>query len=132
MSKITMHGVEWDVVHTYTRAQAIADGVLADVSDVAKEAGIRYPVAVTSALWDGWITPPDEMRDYGQSEQGRLWDVLMVFRFAAKGSAGDTICFPVAFAQSPDKGPETVKLKAVCGPGDSAEPVITIMLEHED
>ena len=131
-NKVTMHGIEWDVVHTYTRAQAIEDGVLADVSDVAKEAGIRYPLAVTSALRDGWITPPDEMREYGQNECGRLWDVLMVFRFAAKGSDGDTVFFPVSFAQLPDKGPETVKLKAVCGPGDNAEPVISIMLEHED
>jgi hypothetical protein len=27
---------------------------------------------------------------------------------------------------------ETVQLKAVCGPGDNAEPVITIMLPDED
>ena len=34
-----------------SRAQAIEDGVLVDVSDIAKEAGFRYPVALTSALW---------------------------------------------------------------------------------
>jgi hypothetical protein len=27
---------------------------------------------------------------------------------------------------------ETVTLKAICGPGDTAEPVITIMLPEED
>ena len=27
---------------------------------------------------------------------------------------------------------ETVTLKAVCGPGDEGEPVLTIMLPHED
>ena len=30
-----------DLIHSYTRAQAIADGVLVDVSDVAKEAGFN-------------------------------------------------------------------------------------------
>jgi len=27
---------------------------------------------------------------------------------------------------------ETVKLKAICGPGDQGEPVLTIMMPHED
>ena len=38
-----------DLIHRYTRAEAIADGVLIDVSAVAREAGIRYPVALTAA-----------------------------------------------------------------------------------
>ena len=32
-----------DLIHSYTRAQAIEDGVLVDVSDVAKEAGFKLP-----------------------------------------------------------------------------------------
>ena len=38
------------VIYTYTRAQAIEDGVLVDVSTLAAEAGIRYPTAVTRGL----------------------------------------------------------------------------------
>ena len=38
-------------IHVYTRAQAIADGVLVDVSDTARDAGFRVPVALTSAVW---------------------------------------------------------------------------------
>ena len=38
-----------DLVHRYTRADALRDGVLIDVSAVAREAGIRYPVALTRA-----------------------------------------------------------------------------------
>jgi hypothetical protein len=38
---------EADLIHRYTRAQAIADGVLIDVSAVARKAGITYPVALT-------------------------------------------------------------------------------------
>jgi hypothetical protein len=36
-----------DLIHRYTRAEAIRDSVLIDVSPVAREAGIRYPVALT-------------------------------------------------------------------------------------
>ena len=39
------------VVHTYTRAEALADGVLVDAGLLAKEAGFRWPVALTAAAW---------------------------------------------------------------------------------
>jgi hypothetical protein len=34
-----------ELIHSYSRAQAIADGVLIDVSETAKEVGIVFPVA---------------------------------------------------------------------------------------
>ena len=40
-----------DLIHSYTRQQAIEDGVLMDVSETAKEAGVRFPVALTRAVW---------------------------------------------------------------------------------
>ncbi len=40
---------EADLVHRYTRADALRDGVLIDLSATAKETGIRYPVALTRA-----------------------------------------------------------------------------------
>lgn len=40
-----------DVIHGYSRTQAIEDGVLIDVSTAAREAGIKYPCAVTRAVW---------------------------------------------------------------------------------
>jgi hypothetical protein len=43
-----------DLIHRYTRADAIRDGVLSDVSETAKEAGIRWPVALTAAVWERW------------------------------------------------------------------------------
>lgn len=39
------------LVHAYTRAQALADGMLVDVSEVAREAGFKVPVALTAAVW---------------------------------------------------------------------------------
>jgi hypothetical protein len=37
------------LIHAYTRAEAIRDSVLIDVSATAKEAGLKYPVALTAA-----------------------------------------------------------------------------------
>jgi hypothetical protein len=38
-----------DSIYRHTRADALRDGVLIDVSETAKEAGFRYPVALTRA-----------------------------------------------------------------------------------
>ena len=60
-------------IHRYTRAQAIADGALIDVSEVAREAGITRPVALTRAVWDRYVRVPQGV--IGQDEAGRLWDI---------------------------------------------------------
>ena len=39
------------VVASYSRAQAIEDGVLIDVTSMAGEAGFKWPVALTHAVW---------------------------------------------------------------------------------
>ena len=36
-----------DIISSYTRADALADGQLIDVTQTAKEAGFRLPVALT-------------------------------------------------------------------------------------
>ena len=38
--------------------EAIADGALTDVSETAKEAGFRYPVALTAAAWARFVAVP--------------------------------------------------------------------------
>jgi hypothetical protein len=48
--------------------------LLIDVSAVAREAGLRYPVALTSAAWGRCVTVPPGVEC--QDEAGRLWDVL--------------------------------------------------------
>ncbi len=47
------------LIHAYTRAQAIADGMLIDASKLAKEAGFKYPVALTSAAWADCVAVPE-------------------------------------------------------------------------
>ena len=127
-----------DVISTYTREQAIADGVLVDVTDTARQAGIRYPVALTAAVWAdcvAWDAEDNERKQTAQYESGRLWDVLWMFRQAVnKGIDGDRLLFTLY--RVPRSGQrmsaELVTLRAIVGPGDHAEPVITILMPNED
>jgi len=124
----TLEDIFGPPIDVYTRAQAIDDGVLVDVSETAQEAGITFPVAMTRRLWDEYITP--DPRAVWQSEAGRLWDVLWMFRLACR-RGGDRIIFKVIFVMKKAQR-RTIRLKALCGPGDDAEPVVTIMLPDED
>ena len=51
------------------------DGFLIDVSETAKDAGFRFPMAVTSAVWMKCIEVPESCEGE-QDEAGRLWDIL--------------------------------------------------------
>jgi len=123
------------VIYKYSRKQALEDGVLVDVTETAKEAGIRYNTAVTEALWN-YIEPTEKLKEMGQSIQGRLWDVLYMFAIAARSvpKGCSELLYSVSFLLENSESFKThvVKLKAVIGPGDTAEPVITLMLEDED
>ena len=123
-----------EVISSYTRTQAIDDGMLVDVSHVAREAGFSFPVALTRAAWSDCVewSEADSKRQTYQDESGRLWDVLwMASRAARRG--GQEIRFQLYRVPRGGRGmrPRLVTLKAVCGPGDEGEPVITIMLPTE-
>ena len=121
-----------DVIYRYTRADALRDGVLVDVSDFALEAGFAIPVAITRAAYDSYIVPSDSLRSDGQSTEGRLWDLLRVLWITAKRNGGATVMFSVLFLMDSAAKPEQIELKAMCHPGDSREPVVTILLPNED
>lgn len=119
------------VVFQYSRAQAIEDGVLIDMTEWAKESGFTIPVACTAVVWNGCIVPTERTRALGQSERGRAHDLLwMLFNAIRKSGDDDTLLFEVMFLQTPHRQ-VIVKLKSVCGPGDDGEPVLTIMLPGE-
>lgn len=121
-----------EVIYSYTRAQALDDGVLVDVSSVAKELGIKHPVAVTTGVWNECVEIPRGV--VGQDQRGRLWDVLWMFKIAAtKNLKTDRVTFAVHVRKdNRERMPPLVSLWALCGPGDTPDPVITIMLEGED
>jgi len=126
------------MISIYTRTQALEDGVLVDVSTLAKEAGFTIPVAVTSAVWERCIfwTEEDDDRQTIQHTNGRLWDVLSMLKFAVSGSKGqlDRLYYKLLIIPRGGKAtrPKLTTLKALIGGGDNGEPVITIMLPNED
>ena len=121
-----------EIISQYTRADAIRDGELVDVSPLAREAGIRFPVAITRAVHATCVAVPPGVTC--QDETGRAWDVVWMLRCAITRSGdGSRIAFGVHVRNdSRERVPPLVQLVAVCGPGDEAEPVITVMLPDED
>jgi len=128
-----------DIIFTYTRADALRDGVLVELpEDLCRNAGIVVSVAVTRAIWDEYISPEylSELAD--QDVPGRIWDLLWMFSCAARKSRKTSIVlfkteFVILDDENRARSSRTLAtFKAICGPGDEGEPVITIMLPEED
>lgn len=129
----TMTELFGDVIHSYTRADALEDGSLVDVTDTAREAGFVWPVAITRAAWVAYVAVPVGVR--AQDETGRLWDVVMMAHFAIKRSraGGERLPFKLHVRNdNRNRTPPLRTLHLVAGPGDQGEPVIVIMLPEED
>ena len=118
------------IVSSYTRRQALADGVLLDATDMAREAGFRIPVALTCGVWSRCVAVP--LACPGQDEAGRLWDILWMLRYAATMHGEEHSLLFELYVQNEPAGTELIVLKAHCGPGDAGEPVVTVMLPDED
>ena len=126
------------VISAYTRAQAIEDGVLVDVSDTAREAGFNIPVAVTRAVWNRLIALPDGYQGF-QDERGRLWDVVSMARhYALRASDRDrvTMCVLVRDIRQDlhdsNRPPRKHFPVVAIGAGDEGQPAISIMFPEDD
>jgi hypothetical protein len=117
-----------DLIFAYSRAQAIADGELIDVTATAREAGFVIPVAVTRALWADIVAIPARWQGI-QDVDGRLWDVLWMGRAAAIG-AGSTSELVYTLLMHVGEAAH-YQVKMIIGPGDAGEPVITLMQPDE-
>lgn len=123
------------VISCYSRSQAIEDGVLVDVSETseARELRFRFPIALTSAVWEYCVNVPHAVAC--QDWHGRLYDLLFMMKAAIRGAepGSNTIHFGLRVRNDNSLGlPPIVRLKSHCGPGDMAEPVITVMFPDED
>ena len=118
-----------EVISAYSRAQAIDDGVLVDVSETAKEAGFKWPFAMTAEVWSLIENIPEKHKH--EDVQGRLWDVLTLARHAIKkAKPGDDVIFYEVILHQ--EGANRQRLKLHCGPGDDGAPVLTLMLPDQD
>ena len=122
-----------DVIYSYTRAQAVADGVQVEVTKTAQEAGIKFPMFLTRAVFDNYVAVPEGVT--GQDEAGRLWDVVWLTRFAIIRARPGVDRLPVAlYVRNDNHRAKLVKLIATCGPldMDDPQPAITVMMPDED
>ena len=121
------------IVFSYTRAQAVADGVQVEVTKTAQQAGIRFPVFLTRTVFDTYVAIPPGVQC--QDEAGRLWDVVWMLRFAIRRSRAGADRLPFAlYVRNDNRAPNLVKLIATCGPLDidDPQPAITVLMPDED
>ena len=121
------------VIYSYTRAQAVADGVQVEVTKTAQEAGIKFPMFLTRAVFDAYVAVPPDVT--GQDDAGRLWDIVWMTRFGIIRARPGCACIPVAlYVRNDNQRSRLIKLIATCGPLDidDAQPAITVMMPDED
>lgn len=118
----------FELIDSYTRAQAIEDGVLFAVSPwKLARCGFLYPVAYTASI-RAMLTERGTrtIRIMGNED-----DLLLLLHEAIKrADEGDTLLFGIMTIEDGEIAETTIK--ALVGPGDEGEPVITLMLENED
>lgn len=77
------------ILEAYTRAQAIKQGLLVDVSDIAATVGFSIPVALTWAAWSACIewTPGGQVRKDAAELADRVRGLLQQCATITKQSA---------------------------------------------
>lgn len=110
-----------------TRTERVLNGELHAVTDLAREAGFVWPVAVTAAVWAKiQAIPPSQSH---QDVTGRLWDVLYMASLAARRSS---LSQGLLYRLIMHVGRQTyITLKIVLEMDEVGDPVLTIMLPEE-
>lgn len=132
-----------ETISTYTRQQAIDDGVLVQLSgpgyqgdswipDMVAEAGFRLPVAMTSAAFHRYVELSPAAERAGNDIKGRLWDVLWMLLQEIRNSRNNSELRFSFYCVTQSVRATRCELKALCGPGDAGDPVLTILLPEED
>lgn len=122
-----------NVIFTYTRQQAIEEGVLIDLSgvfpDISRQLFI-FPVACTAEVWgiiERAVNNPQHCNDF----QGVVWDLLWMSQKGIVRKIDDSEhIFRVIIVGAGCNRYYDFKIQ--CHPGDQGEPVLTIMMPHED
>ena len=122
-----------DIISVYTRDDAINDGVLVDLmqgelGNVCRQ-HYKYPIACTASVWS-IISEAVSNPKFCNDCTGILHDMLHMSKVSYTPDGDDTRLFTVIITGVGRR--KYHRFKIVCGPGDSGEPVLTIMLPDED
>jgi len=150
MSSSNIEEIFGDAIDSYSRADALAAGDMADISNIAKDMGFSYPVALTSSVYVSFLTFPDCPFDFKQHkirvENGdnrlhvepfqipALVSLLNTLKLAIRSCSNQTLSLEFTATYLPDrrdwpKKNEQYIVELHCG--DNAEPVMTIGSEMD-
>ena len=126
-----------EVIYKYSREDAINDGVFVDISELAKEAGFKIPVAITQGV-NALLNEEIE----GQDFIGRAWDMFTILLLTIKGmnKPDNFIEFKPVFVRASNVRnlpsyekfkPVPVKIWAVIEANNDGSPGMNIMLPSE-
>ena len=123
---------EDDIISRYTRAEAIEDGTLIDLTKEAAVIGYKIPVAVTATLYHRYLNPDEEAMDLGQTLQGRIHDLLTdLIHEIRKDGTRCRVRITESFLMN-EKTIDKPQIDCAIDGGDDGNPVITIMFPGED
>ncbi len=114
-----------ELIYAYTRKQAIADGVLVDLSQVeCMRQHWKHHFACTAAVWS---IMEQALAKEGQDISGICHDISTMAKLAIHGAHNTAeVRFETII------GGTRHALKLHVGPGDDPTPVLTLMLPNED
>jgi len=110
------------IIFAYTRKQAIEDGVLVDVTSLARRMGFKIHTAITCAAIVEITCGCEQTEAFYQSSILTALKTLFEEIRKPTNHNTDRVHFRLA----------DLHLWFLIGPGDEGEPVLTIMLEEED
>jgi len=123
---------ELNSAYTFSRARAIEDGELIDVTKQAKELGIRFPTALSARLWAEAVAVSFESdEDSTKAEELRVKALLeqAVGQLESKQNKCDRFKYLstrlIGISRELD-------LMAAISPGDDGREVLTVMFPNED
>lgn len=137
-----------DIIFCYSRKNAINDGYQVEATvKTREEVGIRYPVYLTSTVYNRYVKVPDELKGF-QDEDARLFELLYMFALSARQANERDYWVNFSLSVMIPKGVEWLKnekkdfarthrvvtLQSNIGPADfdDPSPAITIMIPGED
>lgn len=122
---------DFEVIHSYTRKEAIEDGVLVDMNKYipVNESGYKYPAACTAGVWN-IIDQAVNNKKYGNDYKGIICDIFNISRIMPFKRWQTGAMFRVIITGIGNQKYHTLKLE--CGPDDDGKPCLTFMLPDED
>ena len=116
-----------EYIYTYTRQDAINDGIFVDVSEVAKELGFNIPVAITSNLFNTYIKKETE------TETNRRLKIFLriTWENISLHPQRDTLTLLTTKAYFDDKTPTDVWIALEAQSPTDPSPAINILLPED-